>query len=591
MWSSNLPVQRSIALAMFGCICWAFVEMSLSMGLGWPQAFATGLMAFAVFAAGLALGGRETGRAYRKYTDYSLTDWALLLVPILLVLKLLPYALQGLAALNEEVASWMVEPQRFWDVTLVWSLLLVFFVWDFSVRVAEEFGKLSFQPAEIDSAPTGGPGGVPPAEIEGVYAWSQPAAAAPQAGVTRAPRAWDRSPYRFTNHARAWRSLMWSFVGGGFSVLIFAGLALVTPEELGDPGRAEVPGVVPPVLLYYVLGLVLASQTSLDRLRAEWLRVGAEVQSGLARRWLSYGVTLMVAALVIALLLPTTFIDPQGGVAAGGVLGLITAPLRLVLGAVFGALGWILAHVAAILFAPIAGLLPRGSSGLEQHVPPPPARPSESPAPVFPTAATQLAFAVLFYVIPAALAAYAIWNTWRKRRALWKGLREFWRDVIAMIWGAILDVAATLWRLLGAVSPRFLDAAPAQIRARWRQRRRTAGAGARPGWLRLRGLSARDLIQYFYVSLVQRAAGVGWARAPAQTAYEYSSDLASKLPERAAELRALTDAFVDAKYSRRRIDDEDARRARRPWERLRGELQVRRRANRLASWFGLGRPT
>jgi len=590
MWSSNLPVQRLIALGMFACICWSFVEMTLSMGLGWPQAVSTALMAFFVFAAGLSLGGRETGRAYRKYTDYSLVDWALLLVPILLILKLLPYLLQGPAALNDEIASWMTQPQRFWDVALVWSLLLVFLVWDYAVRIAEEFGKLSFQPGELETAPTQTRDGLPPAEIEGIYAWSQPAAA-PDVAATRAFRTWDRSPYRFTNHARAWRRLMWSFVGGGFFVLLFAGLALVSPEELGDPGRTEVPGVIPPVLLYYVLGLVLASQTSLDRLRAEWLRIGAEVQPGLARRWLSYGLTLMVAALVVALVLPTSFIDPQGGVlAGGGALGYVMAPLRLVLGALFGVLGWVLAHIAAFLFAPIAGLLPRGAGSAGQAAPPPPSQNAEAPASAFPSAASQFAFALLFYLIPAALVAYAIWNSWQKRRALWNGLREFWRDIVAMVWGAILDVAATLWRILGAVSPRLLEMAPAQIRARLRQRRLGA-ATERPGWLRLRGLSPRDLIQYFYVSLAQRAAAVGWGRNTAQTPYEYSRELATRLPERAAEVNALTEAFVDAKYSRRAINDDDARRARRPWERLRGELQVRRRANRVASWFGLGRAT
>ena len=589
MWASNLPVQRFIALGMFACICWSFVEMTLSMGLGWPQAISTALMAFSVFAAGLSLGGRETGRAYRKYTDYSLVDWALLLVPILLILKLLPYLLQGVSALNEEIASWMTEPQRFWDVTLVWSLLLVFFVWDFAVRIAEEFGKLSFQPGELETSPAQTQDGLPPAEIEGIYAWSLPTAS-PDAAAARAFRTWDRSPYRFTNHARAWRQLMWSFVGGGFFVLLFAGLALVSPEELGDPGRTEVPGVIPPVLLYYVLGLVLASQTSLDRLRAEWLRAGAEVQAGLARRWLSYGLTLMVAALLVALVLPTSFIDPQGGVlAGGGALGYVMAPLRLVLGALFGALGWVLAHIAAILFAPIAGLLPRGGGTPGQAVPPPPAQAADAPASAFPSAASQFAFALLFYLIPAALAAYAIWNSWRKRHALWKGLREFWRDVVAMIWGLILDVATTLWRFLAVVSPRFLEMAPDQIRARLRQRRRASTLVERPGWLRLRGLSARDLIQYFYISLAQRAAAVGWGRSAGQTPYEYSRELATRLPERAAEVTALTEAFVDAKYSRRTIGDDEARRVRRPWERLRGELQVRRRANRLASWFGLGR--
>ena len=127
------------------------------------------------------------------------------------------------------------------------------------------------------------------------------------------------------------------------------------------------------------------------------------------------------------------------------------------------------------------------------------------------------------------------------------------------------------------------------LRKRWKQRPGAFGIGEPPGWLRLRGLSPRELIQYFYVSLAQRAASVGWERHAGQTAYEYSRDLTARLPERAGEVSALTEAFVNAKYSRRDVGAEDARRARRPWERLRGELQLRRRAGRVASWFGLSK--
>jgi hypothetical protein len=586
MWTANLPTQRGLALGMFGCICWAFADMTLSMGLAWPNAVATSLLAFLVFAAGLTLGGRETGRAYRKYTDYSLSDWALLLIPIVLVLKLLPYLLRGPAAVSTEMESWLTEPQRFWDVALVWSLLLIFFVWDYSVRIAEQFGRLSFQPAETLPPPPAAAQALPPAEIEGIYAWSMPAAVPGEATI-RAFRAWDRSPYRFVSHAKAWEQLMWSFVAGGFFVLIFAGLALVSPEELGDPRRVEVRGVIPSVLLYYVLGLVLASQTSLDRLRAEWLRAGAEVQPGLARRWLGYGMTLMAVAVVLALILPTSFIDPDAGLSAGGgVIGFITAPLRLVLGTFFGALSWLLAHLAAFLFAPIAGLVPRGPTSDAPAAPPPAMPPDASTSDAYPSPVSQVLWGFLFYVVPAALAAYAIWNTWQKRRGLWRGVREFWRELVAMVWGAVLDVAAVLWRFFGAVSPGLLARAPEHIRQRWKARRAAAGI-ERPGWLRLRGLSPRDLIQYFYVSLVQRAAAVGWGRTPGQTPYEFGRELASRLPERAGEVDALTEAFVNAKYSRREVAAEEARRARRPWERLRGDLQVRRRASRVAAWFGL----
>ncbi|HXI16484.1 MAG TPA: DUF4129 domain-containing protein, partial [Chloroflexota bacterium] len=603
-WSQNLPVQRLLALAMFGCVTWAFRDMTISMGMAPTEATATALMAFAVFAAGISLGGREAGRHYRKYTEYSLVDWALLLIPMLLILKLLPRLLEGPGAVGAEISSWMAEPWRFWDVTLVWSLLLVFFVWDYSVQIAELLGWLSFQPSEADVAPAVTHlSALPPAPIEGIYAWSRPppgvgsASGTPSGTSSPAPpkqrtTSWDSSPYRFVSHNLAWRKLMWAFIFGGFAILLFGGLALVSPQELGDAARSEVGGVVPSVLVYYVLGLVLASQTSLDRLRAEWLRAGATIQIGLTRRWLSYGLLLMLAACAGALLLPTSFAERGTDQFNGGwgLLWVLTSPIRFVLGAVFGALSWMFAYLAALLFAPFASLLPRNEAGPAPPTPPPQAAPLDpGGAATFPSMASQLAWGFLFYVLPSALALYAIWNTWQKRRAIWSGLRGFFRELVALIWGAVLDVATAFWRILGAASPGLLSFAPAAILQRLKQRRSRTGGAVSSAWLRLRGLGPRELIQYFYVSLIQRAASVGWERRTGQTPYEYSRDLAERLPDRRAEVGALTDAFVHAKYSRRPVIDEDAKRARGPWERLRGDLQTRRRTGRVASWFGLGR--
>jgi hypothetical protein len=634
VWSQN--VQRFLALGMFACVAWAFGEMLISFGARPSRAIATALLALLVFAAGVLLGGREAGRHYRKYTDYSVVDWALLLVPLVLLLKLLPALLESPASLAAEVASWASEPWRFWDVALVWSLLLVFIVWDYSVRIAEQLGHLTFQPGEAAVARAQAPGATAaraatngaalPEDIASVYPWSRrrspetteeaagdgdaddegeaeqdrhqdrgDSAARARYGLppAGARQSYDQSPFRFVPHAVAWRKLMWSFLNGGFAVLIFAGLTLVDPDELGNPNRPEVAGVIPSVLIYYLLGLVLASQTSLDRLRAEWLRTGATVQVGISRRWLSYGLALMLAALLVAVLLPTSFTsqaaDQMPGF--GGALWVVTWPFRVVLGAVFGVLSWIFAHVAAFLFAPIAGLLPQG--GTDAPLTQVPARPTQAPAnPVEelgPSLLSQLVFGFLFYVLPLAIGAYAVWNTWRKRREVWRGLRTAGRDVWELVRGAVLDLVALLWRFFGTVSPSFLERAPAAIKERLRRRAASARGAAASSWLRLRNLGPRELIQYFYVSLVQRAAALGWERRGGQTAYEYSRDLAERLPDRREEVTALTEAFVHAKYSRRSVAQEDAKRARRPWERLRGELQTRRRASRVAGWFGLGR--
>jgi hypothetical protein len=561
-WESNLNVQRLLLIGMFACIGWSLALALEAMGLTWQHALALLLVATLVYAVGLALGRRADGRSLRRYTEYGITDWVLLLIPILLVLKLLPRFLDGPAAVLEELQSWASSPARFFDMTLVWSFLLVFFVWDESLRQGEDLARLSLQPDE------------------------QPPDADPN---SIAYQSWESSAYRFVDHAGAWRRVMLRFVIGGFVLLILTGIATIPSQALGDPNRPEVTGVFPHVLAYYLLGMMLAGQTSLNRLRASWLRQSALVQPGLARRWIAYGAALVGAALLLALLLPTTSVSDSAAESLP-LLGVLLWPLRLL----FAGLNWLLSHLAALILAPIAWLLPRGVPGAGSptagfQAPPAPQPLPAGDAPIGTSWISRVLFGFLFYVAPLLLAAYAIWNTWRKRRAIVDGVRAFGRDALALLWGGLLDLVASLWRLLSFGSPRLLGWAPQAIQARLRRRRRgpSSPESGAMSWLRLRALDPRQLIQYFYVSTAQRAGNVGWARGKGQTAYEYSRMLAERMPERRDEVEQLTEAFVRAKYSPMPVSRDDARRARPPWERVRGALQIRRRGRQVGSWFGL----
>ena len=92
----------------------------------------------------------------------------------------------------------------------------------------------------------------------------------------------------------------------------------------------------------------------------------------------------------------------------------------------------------------------------------------------------------------------------------------------------------------------------------------------------MRGLEPRELVRYFYVSTARRAAQAGQPRRPAQTPYEYEASLGEQFPDLEPDLAGLTDAFVEARYSRALVKPEDVNRVKPLWQRIKAALRRRR---------------
>ena len=98
---------------------------------------------------------------------------------------------------------------------------------------------------------------------------------------------------------------------------------------------------------------------------------------------------------------------------------------------------------------------------------------------------------------------------------------------------------------------------------------------------RLRGQRrshAADTVRHIYASLQALAADRGVPRPPDDTPYEYLPALVEAFPEAAADLRFLTQAYVDAHYHELPTSDADLSRARVAWQHVqRAALQTPRR--------------
>ncbi len=86
----------------------------------------------------------------------------------------------------------------------------------------------------------------------------------------------------------------------------------------------------------------------------------------------------------------------------------------------------------------------------------------------------------------------------------------------------------------------------------------------------------RELIRYFYLSTVKRAAQAGQARKSGQTPHEYQATLDERFPDLEPDLTGLTDAFVQARYSPHEVQKEDADAVKPLWQRIKALLRRRR---------------
>lgn len=139
---------------------------------------------------------------------------------------------------------------------------------------------------------------------------------------------------------------------------------------------------------------------------------------------------------------------------------------------------------------------------------------------------------------------------------------------------ALRDFLVALWRRLFGLA----EAASERITRRLSQQRVRVRSSKRPfRFFRLGALSPREHILYYYLSIVERARRQGYPRQRSETPFEYDTTLGPELPMARQELTLLTQAFVEARYSRQTFDREQDRQVRAIWKRVRAALQALKR--------------
>lgn len=318
-------------------------------------------------------------------------------------------------------------------------------------------------------------------------------------------------------------------------------------------------------LTYLVVAVAGLARVRLGSLRTRWGEVGTVIDEEVTGRWRRTSALLILAAVVLALVLPT----PAGI----GAVGLVFAAVRAVVRGTAG----VFERLGRIERAPEEPTAPeidwrgwdpfgegtwRGPRELLPHGLLPP--PVESAVPYLAVAvAGVLVFLLLLKAVDAGEQAGV-----RARRRPRGPLR---RLLAALRPGRLLGrlrdwlsvrLLTDVWQRLAGTPPAGSDGV--------RPRRRPETGGARPG--RRGDHRPRQRVLDAYAAVLGAAAERGVPRRASQTPYEFEAALARVVSGERGTLDRLTDRFVEARFSAHPIDEEGATRAVEEAERLRAAL-------------------
>lgn len=339
------------------------------------------------------------------------------------------------------------------------------------------------------------------------------------------------------------------FVTGALILLMAVGARhLNLSGSLPIIGRAQAGVVTWLPVVYFALGLLLFGQARLSLLQVEWRREEVPVAPGLERRWAGWSLNFVMRIALVALLIP----------AGDTLLGLYALAWLLWLVNVIGQIAIFVAFMlVSLLLSPCLFLFKaqQPAGPIQPLVLPPPPPMAQSSGPPWLLYLRMAAF----WIIVVTVLIYLVRIYLRERQVIGSlGLGRWLSDRWRTFWAWLLG-----WRQRIEVRFRREAAGPA----------RKAREAQPSWWQRWRARTARERVRRLYLALVSRAAQAGHPRALHQTPFEYGARLEPHLAGDRDALKKLTDAFVEARYSRRAFEPEEVNLLRRIWQRLQSALR------------------
>lgn len=313
------------------------------------------------------------------------------------------------------------------------------------------------------------------------------------------------------------------------------------------------------ILLYFMFGLALFSLSQFMDLQSKWGLQSIPVSAGLAGRWAQYSLVFLIVLALLVSILPTSYsigLLTTIGYVLNFIIGLLLFLAQVVVGIIV-----FIFNLPFMLFGretPLENTAP-DANFMPQMIPPAP----DAGATVTPPW-LEIFKAIIFWGILFTVTLLAVRQTLRQHQGLAEEMRRFrFLRIIANL----IDWLGSFFSKAGAGVSEIIQKSIERLRPK-----RNLGKTLN-GWINLRRLDPRHKIFFFYQAFLRRSNESGLPRSPSQTPTEYANRLDLALPEAEPDIETLTAAFIEARYTQRKIEPQSASLAQKTWDRIRKILR------------------
>jgi hypothetical protein len=283
---------------------------------------------------------------------------------------------------------------------------------------------------------------------------------------------------------------------------------------------------------------------------------------GITRHWVAYSLGFLSIITILASMIPTTYtlgFFPTIRYFIALLFGLVYSLVMTIVLTFFLFIGWLISLFGS------TKMLTVPATPAKQILPPLPETLASSPSPFLEIIKSVLFWGILLVVIGYAFSVYL-----QQNKELVQKLRRMpglswlvkaWRWLVDKTWSGINRV------------PMVIDAGLKRLRSSLRKEvTRPVG-----DYVSLRRLQPRQKILFYYLALVRRSGESGLPRHQWQTPNNYAETLEQNLTGAEKEVEAVTEAFIEARYTRHMVTPELVGNVQHAWDHIRKLLNTRRK--------------